>query len=622
MMRPQRIGLVLLDAVVILGAISLSFWLRFDGSIPSRFLRTLAWSLPLVVAARLPTMAVFRLYRRSWRHAGVREFATVGVACVVGSALVAAGVFALRTSSPFAAFPRSVLGIDFAFCLIGLGGVRLLGRILGPHPGGTKATALRNTLVIGAGDAGAQLVRAIREEADLPYRIVGFVDDDPNRHGMLIRGVRVLGGRQRIPHVVRQQEVEVVMIAMPSASPSVVRETVEIVRGCGVQEIKIVPYLSDLYTGVVTPSALRELQPEDLLRRDPVRIEEAAIRRFLEGKAVLVTGAAGSIGSELCRQVLAFGAARLVAFDFNETGLFDLHADLAERFPSRETIVVVGDVRDPPSLRRAFARFDPDVVYHAAAYKHVPMMEAYPAEAAKVNVVGTRNTLAEACRSGCEAFVLISTDKAVNPSSVMGATKRVAEIVVQRRREPPPRCIAVRFGNVLGSRGSVLRTFQEQVERRLPVTVTDPEMRRYFMVTSEAVQLVLQASVVGATGDVLVLDMGEPVRIIDLAKDVIRFYGYEPDVDVPIVFTGSRQGEKLREDLFTEAEGQVATAHERVFVAPLQSPAAGWADGLERLEAGAFDGDDAAVVDSLRELVPEFRSSDGTGPPIEEDVTL
>ena len=611
MMEPRRIGLLFLDVMVVVGAITLSFWLRFEGSIPARYLDALVWSLPLVVVVKLTVLAVFRLYWRSWRHAGVREFGTVGIACIVSSVVVAAAVLTLRGTTPFASFPRSVLGVDFAFSLIGIGGVRVLARLLGQPIGRSPQLQVgaRNTLVIGAGDAGAQLVRAMREEQGFPYRIVGFVDDDRTRHGMIVRGVRVLGPRRRIPQLVRQWEIESVLIAFPSASPETVRETVEIVRKSGVREIKIIPHLSELYSGEAASSELRELRPEDLLHRDPVLIEGESIRGFLAGKVVLVTGAAGSIGSELCRQALAFGAAHLVALDFDETGLFDLDADLSRRFRGREIDVVVSDVRDRSSLTRAFARFAPQVVYHAAAYKHVPMMEAYPAEAAKVNVIGTRNTLEQACRAGCEAFVLISTDKAVNPTSVMGATKRVAEIIVQDWHESRPRCIAVRFGNVLGSRGSVLRTFQSQVERRLPVTITDSGMRRYFMVTSEAVQLVLQASVFGETGDVLVLDMGEPIEIVALARDVIRFYGYEPDVDIPIVFTGQRPGEKLYEDLFTDDEGQDATSHERVFVARLKPPDDAWAENLPVLEKAALEGDSGRVIEALRGLVPEYRGT-------------
>ena len=588
---------------------SLSFWLRFEGTIPARFLLPLLWSLPLAVAAKLPTLYAFRLYRRSWRHAGVRAFAAVGIACAVASAVVAACVLALHGSRAFAFFPRSVLAVDFAFSLIGVGGARVLVRLLAsPHAGTDESpVSLRNTLVIGAGDAGAQLVRAIQEEKGFPYRILGFVDDDPGSQGIIVRGVRVLGPRRRLPHFVQQLGIESVLIAFPSAAPSVVRETVDIVRQAGVREIKIIPYLSDLYTGRVTFAELRELQPEDLLRRDPVRIATGSIRGFLERKTVLVTGAAGSIGSEICRQVLGFGADRLIAVDFDETGLFDLEADLTRRFADAQVDVAVCDVRDRASLARVFDRAAPQVVYHAAAYKHVPMMEAFPAEAVKTNVSGTRNTIDEACRLGCEAFVLISTDKAVNPTSVMGATKRVAEIIVQGRTESTPRCIAVRFGNVLGSRGSVLRTFQAQVEQRRPVTVTDPGMRRYFMVPSEAVQLVLQASVFGKTGEVLVLDMGEPIGIVDFARDVIRFYGYEPDVDIPIVYTGLRPGEKLYEDLFTDAEGKDATAHERVFVARLERPAASWAENLPALEKAAQDGAKEPILKALRVLIPAFR---------------
>jgi len=603
----RRLSALLLDAVIVCAAISLSFFLRFDGRIPAPFLDTLLLTLPLVVVGKLPVFAVFRLYRRSWKYAGVREFVSLGIACVAGSAVVAAAAFALRGMPALEGLPRSVLAVDLAFSLLGIGGIRLLERRLaGPSHASAARGRLRPTLVVGAGDAGAQIVRAIQEEGTFPYRIVGFVDDEASRQGILIRGVRVLGRRRRIAQLVRQHEIEAVLIAFPSASPGVVRETVEMVRRAGVREIKIIPYLSDLYTGTVTSSELRELQPEDLLRRDPVRIESESIRQFLDGKTVLVTGAAGSIGSELCRQILAYGAMRLIALDFDETGLFDLEADLDRRFSGRQVDVIMCDVRDRASLARAFERFSPDVVYHAAAYKHVPMMEAYPAEAVKTNVLGTRNALEEACRAGCESFVLISTDKAVNPTSVMGATKRVAEMIVQGWRGERPRSMAVRFGNVLGSRGSVLHTFRAQVESRRPVTVTDPGMRRFFMVISEAVQLVLQASVLGDTGHVLVLDMGEPVEILEFARDVIRFYGYEPDVDIPIVFTGFRPGEKLCEDLFTDAEGRDATAHERVYVARLEPPRDGWDAHLKVLEETAHSGDDNSVREQLRRVVPNF----------------
>ncbi|GAF68757.1 unnamed protein product, partial [marine sediment metagenome] len=350
------------------------------------------------------------------------------------------------------------------------------------------------------------------------------------------------------------------------------RETVEQARHAGISDIKIVPRLSELYSGRVTSGELRSVRPEDLLRRDPVRIDATLIERYLEGRTVLVTGAAGSIGSELCRQSLRFGASRLVALDFNETGLFYLERELTRLFGDREVEAVIADVRDAAEMRRILHEASPQVVYHVAAYKHVPLMEAFPAEAVKTNVFGSQNVLTAACEVKCDAFVMISTDKAVNPTSVMGATKRVAEMIVRLQANATgTRCTAVRFGNVLGSRGSVLRTFQEQVEQRCPVTITHPDMKRYFMVTSEAVRLVLQAGVVGESGQVMVLDMGEPVRILDLARDVIRFYGLEPDVDLPIVYTGLRPGEKLFEELLRAEEGTDSTTHEKVFVARLGS---------------------------------------------------
>jgi len=609
-----RLRWALADLAIAAASMALAFLLRFDFSVPERVVLTFVWSLPLAGAARVLSLLVVRAYRRSWLHASAGEFLRVGIGCATGSAIIGAGVLALTVLTPvYMSFPRSVLAIDFALALILIGGLRLSVRALGRRSEGSDLREpKRPTLIVGAGDAGAQLVRAMQANPATPYRIVGFIDDDAARQGGIVRDIRILGRRRRIPQLVKQLQIETVLIAMPSAPPVVIRETVDIVRRAVVPEVKIIPYLSDLYSGRVTSAELRELRPEDMLRREPIRIEGDRIRAFLDGKRVLVTGAAGSIGSELCRQILAFGAGELVAVDFDETGLFDLDADLRKRFSDRNLSVVVCDVRDRDSLARAFQSAKPQVVYHAAAYKHVPMMEAFPAEAAKTNVFGTRNVLEEAENAGCEAFVLISTDKAVEPSSVMGATKRVAEMIVQSCRSERPRSIAVRFGNVLGSRGSVLGTFQRQVQERQPVTVTDAGMRRYFMVTSEAVQLVLQASALGETGDVLVLDMGDPVAIIDLARDVIRFYGYEPDVDIPIVYTGFRPGEKLYEDMFTDTEGRDATSHERVFVARLEKPGDDWGAGFEPLEAAAKTGNISGVIDSLKRLVPSFRHDEGT----------
>ena len=398
--------------------------------------------------------------------------------------------------------------------------------------------------------------------------------------------------------------------AMPSASPGVVRETVELAKQAGTEEIKSLPSLSQLYTGKISAAELRAVSPEDVLRRTPVTVDETGIKRFLHGRTALVTGAAGSIGEEICRQLLRYGVSRLVGFAFNETGLFYLERGLKAKFPGADLSIEVGDIRDADRVQALFESFSPDVVYHAAAYKHVPLMEAFPSEAVKANVLGTERILDAACRAGCEAFVLISTDKAVNPSSVMGASKRVAELLIHRRKDfIGTRCLAVRFGNVLGSRGSVLRTFREQIEARQPITITHPDMTRYFMLTSEAAQLVLQASVIGSSGQVLVLDMGQPVRIMDLARDMIRFYGLEPDRDIPLVITGVRPGEKLEEHLFSDSETPKATASERISSAQLRMafPTETLSDAVEKLVQMAIAGRDDTVRQLLQELVPTYQ---------------
>jgi len=606
----KRVPIILLDAGLIAVSMWLAFQLRFEAAVPASFCAVMGHAILLAVVMKSLVLVLFRVYWFSWRHMGVGEFYNTARAGAVGSAALAGLVLVLGQIPDWGGVPRSILGIDAAICLILLLGVRG-GVLLWVRARKQRGRQGTRALVVGAGDAGVQLVRALSEDPASGYHVVGLIDDDSAKHGMILHGVRVLGSRHDLPRWVETREARAVLLAIPSASPGAVRETVELAKQAGADEIKSLPSLSQLYTGRISAAELRAVAPEDVLRRTPVAVDGTEIKQFLRGRTVLVTGAAGSIGEEMCRQLLRYGISRLIALDFNETGLFYLERGLHTRFPGADVTIEVGDVRDADRIQAVFERFSPEVVYHAAAYKHVPLMESFPAEAVKANVLGTQRVLDAACRAGCEAFVLISTDKAVDPSSVMGATKRVAELLVhQRRGFTGTRCLAVRFGNVLGSRGSVLRTFREQIEARQPITITHPDMTRYFMLTSEAAQLVLQASVLGASGQVLVLDMGEPVRIMDLACDMIRFYGLEPDRDIPLIVTGVRPGEKLEERLFADTETPQPTASDRISSAQLQMafPTDALADAVQRLIQTAIAGDHVGVRRWLREIVPTYRS--------------
>lgn len=611
----RRVAVLLFDGLVVSSLFSLSFWIRFDGDIPELFLAVMLRTLPMAFAVKVAVFALLRVDRISWRYVGRRDFGILVAACGIGSIVLVADVLILRAANVLPAFPRSVLGIDFALCLLAVGGARFLDmmvhdfvRTIG-RPAGSRLRAV----IIGAGDAGVQLARALSEETTSRYRLVGFLDDDSRKHGRTFRGVRVLGPRSELPRIAEEKGISSVLIAMPSALRNVIRETVEIARSGGVRDIRIIPHLSELYSGTIGVSDLRSLEPGDVLQRHQVTIDHEPIRSFLGHKAVLVTGAAGSIGSELCRLIVRYGADRLIAHDTNETGLFDLEEELLQHAPRSEVEIVLGDIRDSGAVGDLFERTSPNVVYHAAAYKHVPLMERFPSEAVKTNVIGTRNVVDAASATGCEAMIQISTDKAVNPASVLGASKRVAEMIIREQPKGRTRCMAVRFGNVLGSRGSVLRTFQKQVEQRRSVTVTDSRMRRFFMVATEAAQLVLQASAVGAHGQVLLLDMGDLVRVADLASDVIRFYGLEPDIDIPIVYTGIRPGEKLVEELLTEEEGTMQTEYQHLRVARIEAPPDGWREMLAPLVAAAQARSDAEVVRWLRELVPAYARSSQSG---------
>ncbi len=594
-----------------------AFWLRFDGEIPERWLEPFGLYLLIAWAAKLPVFWRLGLYGLSWAHVSARELVRVGVAVGVAQALLGAFYFLLgRELSALGLdpLPRSVWLLDGLLSWVLVGGFRAAKRVQGlftrrPREG-------RRVLIAGAGDAGAQLVRAMLSTPQAGLLPVGFVDDDPRKRGLTIHGVRVLGNRQEIPGLVARYGVEELLIAMPSAPSRVIKETVSLARRAGLKRVRVVPGLQQLISGHLTLQDVREVRLEDVLGREPVRVDTHEVERFLKGKRVLVTGAAGSIGSELGRQILKFRPEALIALDQDESGLFQLELELGDRLPKGTRLVtVVGDVRDAAKVERLFEAHEPEVVLHAAAYKHVPLMERHPEEAVRTNVRGTHVVAEAALRFGSEKFVLISTDKAVNPTSVMGATKRVAEQLIlalnakAHREGKRTRYVAVRFGNVLGSRGSVFPVFQEQIKRGGPVTVTHPDMKRYFMLPSEAALLVLQAGAMGRGGEVFVLDMGEPVSVLELAREMIRLAGLEPDRDVPIVFTGERPGEKLFEELLTAEEGTDATKHERIWVARLGDPPP---EGelfaaLEALYRAAEAGDRAEIVKRLRGLVPTYR---------------
>ncbi|MFN3597240.1 MAG: polysaccharide biosynthesis protein [Rubricoccaceae bacterium] len=610
MNRPRRgrqAAKLALDLSLWTLATALAFGLRLEEHLPDfvpGLLLLLAVGLPLKAAL----VVGFALPRRSWQGTALPDLFPLAAAVVAGAAmgLVVAQVSPLP-------IPRSVPLIEIPIALLLLGTVRVSARLWfeerNHRVGRRVPEAARRVLVVGAGSAGQTIVREMRRNPSARLVPVGFLDDDPLKGTALISGLRVLGQTDELERVARACNADEVVIAMPSAEGPAVRRVVEAAGQAGLPA-RIVPALCDLITGVVSISQLREVNLEDLLRRQPVRLETDAIADMITGRRVLITGAGGSIGSEIARQVCRFAPSAVVLLGRGENSIFHIQRELAAAYPDLEQHAVITDVRDFDSLAGVFARHRPHLVFHAAAHKHVPLMEANPEQAVLNNVLGTRNVADLCLEHGVRRLVNVSTDKAVNPSSVMGASKRVAEMVVQRASA---RCaegcafVSVRFGNVLGSRGSVVPLFKEQIARGGPVRVTHPDMVRYFMTIPEASQLVLQASALGGNGRVYVLDMGEPVRIVDLARDLILLSGLTPDVDVAIEFTGTRPGEKLFEELLTAEEGTEASRHEKIFVAR-QSRFAHDAFELQlaALREAAFAQDGAEVRRILRRIVPTF----------------
>lgn len=607
-----RTGQAVIDVAVLAAAYWLAFYLRFDGAIPLQMFKRFLFTWPYVVAGQYLLLVIFGIPRLAWRYVGIGDAGRIGRAIGCAAVVLLAvrlGADAMRTGyAQWAQLPFGVIAVDACAAFLGLAGVRVIRRVAGERAEKERRRdsdlPLVPTLLAGAGQAGVMVAKELLGRPDLGMRPIGFVDDDPAKRGSRVHGMPVLGITQDIEALVAAHGAQQVLITMASAPGSVVRRITRACERAGVKA-KIIPGIYEIVGGQVNLSRIRSVAIEDLLGREPVELDGELIRKTVQGKHVLVTGAGGSIGSELCRQLCRFRPDRLVLLEQSENALFNIHRELIEIYPELELVPVIADICDAQRIDEVFGAHTPHVVFHAAAHKHVPMMEWNAGEAVKNNVFGTKCAAEAAQRHKAEIFVQISTDKAVNPTSVMGATKRVAEMVLQSFPEGGTRFVAVRFGNVLGSAGSVVQVFKEQIAAGGPVTVTDPEMRRYFMLIPEACQLVMQAGALAHGGEIFLLDMGEPVKIVDLAKDMIRLSGYEPDREVKIEFTGSRPGEKLYEELLLTTENHDRTVHPKILVGRFQEvPASTLAGALEQLSA-VVDAPNDVVRRALGRVVPE-----------------
>jgi FlaA1/EpsC-like NDP-sugar epimerase len=598
------------DSCLVAGAWWLAWSLRFEHR-PVYYDRYLDWQIVLlVVAIKLPVFALSGFYNRWWRYVSTRDM----WGALRGVVLASIAVFLVFTLFDIhrASVPRGVWFIDLLLCMALVAGARLLTRTIIERPlPGRLVTSGKEAIIVGAGDAGQLVIKEMQRNPSLGYTPIGLVDDDPRKRNLRLHGVRVLGTVEDLAHVIRDRRPDEVLIAIPTASGQLRARIVDTARSLHVP-VKTLPSLSDLVAGDADLALqLRPVEVEDVLGREPVEVDIESISGYLAGEVVLVTGAGGSIGSELCRQIARVDPAKLVLLDNAEPALFEIERELVRDRGFLAAAAVVGDVKDPVKLRQVFDKYRPGVVFHAAAYKHVAMMEANPLEAVRNNTLGTRVVADVAVEYGAKRFVLVSTDKAANPKTVMGQSKALAEWIVEtwgHREGVTTRFVAVRFGNVLGSSGSVVPIFRRQIGRGGPVTVTHPEMTRFFMTIPEAVQLVVQAGAMGGRGQVYVLDMGEPVRIVDLAENMIRLSGKEPGRDIAIEFIGPARGEKLHEELVGDGETVSPSPHAKIDLITRPPVDPEWLEEeLAMLERLVDDGDTLELVGALRRLVDEPR---------------
>jgi len=600
---------VVFDAVLIVGAWRLTFFLRFDKATPVFYRHLLDWQVVgLVVAIKLATFVLFGFYNRWWRYVSTRDMWGAARGVTVASALTYLVLYAFPPEHT-SRLPRGIAAFDFLLLLAFVAGTRLLARTLIERPSrGRLVASGKEVLIVGAGDAGQLMVREMQRNRQLHYTPIGFVDDDPRKRGDRIHGVRILGTTDDLPHVLRDRRPDEVLIAIPSAPGSVRQRIVENCRAENIP-VKTLPGLHELIAGDVDLAGqIRPVQVEDVLGRQPVDVDLELVATYVKGRVVMVTGAGGSIGSELCRQLARLGVAQLVLVDKAEPALFAIERELIDERDFTAANAILADCGDRTKMREVFEGHAPQVLFHAAAYKHVGMLERNPVQAVTNNIIGTRNLVETAIEGGVERFVLISTDKAASPKNVMGQSKAVCEWIIEAfalRDDVETRFVAVRFGNVLGSSGSVIPIFRRQIERGGPVTVTSPEMTRFFMTIPEAASLVVQAGAMGGRGQVYVLDMGEPVRILDLAKQMIRLSGKRED-EIPIVFTGARPGEKIHEVLWNEGEMVGPTSNPKIMRAARAVIDHEWLEeSLAELERLADEGATVDVVAKLAAMVKE-----------------
>ena len=607
----HRLWQVAVDGAIVAAAWWLAWKLRFDRGLPVYYERYLDWDVVLaVVGIKLPVFAAAGFYNRWWRYVSTRDMWSA----LRGCAFASVAVFLVFTLFELhrVRVPSGVWFIDLLLCLALVTGGRLLARTIleRPRPGSIVARG-KEAVVVGAGDAAQLVIKEMLRNPALGYTPIAIVDDDPRKRNLRLHGVRVLGTTDDLAEVIRDRRPDEVLIAIPSAPGGFRGRIVDVARAEGVP-VKTLPGLHELISGDFNLAGqLRPVEVEDVLGREPVEVDLDAIAGYLTGEVVLVTGAGGSIGSELCRQIARLGPTRLVLVDHAEPALFEIERELVDERGFHAAAAVLGDVKDGAKLRQVLDKYRPGVVFHAAAYKHVPLIEANPLEAVRNNTLGTRVAAEAAIEFGVKRFVLVSTDKAVNPKTVMGQSKALCEWIVEAyggRAEVETRFVAVRFGNVLGSSGSVVPIFRRQIASGGPVTVTHPEMTRYFMTIPEAVQLVVQAGAIGESGHVYVLDMGEPVRIVDLAEKMIRLSGKEPGVDVRVDFVGARPGEKLHEELVGEGEVASPSSHEAIMLVTRQPVDPDWLEvGLAELERLVLAGDTLEAVGLLNRIVREPR---------------